>query len=203
MGHAWLCSLFLIKFDSMEISSFNISRDLTKLELVLSDATDVSILRLWTNKTYKNFGELIDLSSKLTGSATQEIDITLSDIGEDYFDGIYFIEAEDSDETAVEYTATLTRYKECMINKLNNLLICDSCMERVENNIINTHMMIEALESALDERFVDEMLNITKMLDKVCSDDCKTCGQYGNVVDINTSNANYDPIRIKIDGGEL
>ena len=187
----------------MEISSLNISRDLSKLELIITDAADTSILRLWTDKTYKNFGELIDLSSKLTGSSTQEIDITLSDISESYFDGIYFVEVEDSDETAVEYVATLRRYEECMMDKLNNLFICDSCAEKVENNIINTHMLLEAVKAAIDGRFIDEMLNMTKMLDKFCSEECKTCGQYGNIIDATTDQANYDPITIKIDGGEL
>ena len=41
------------------------------------------------------------------------------------------------------------------------------------------------------------------MLDKFCSDECKTCGQYGNIIDATTDQANYDPITIKIDGGEL
>jgi hypothetical protein len=187
----------------MEISSFTISADKTKLELKILDATDVSILRFWTQNTYKNFGELIDLSSKLTGASTQNIEITLTDIEEPYFDGIYFIEAEDSDETAVSFVGEFRRYRECMMNKLSHLNICDSCNDTIENTVINTDALLRALEHAMEERFIDEMLNFTKMLDKLCSDDCKTCGQYGNIQDIVTDNANYDPITVKIDGGEL
>lgn len=187
----------------MEISSLSISRDLTTLDLVLTNASDVSILRFWTNKTYKNFGKLIDLSPKLIGGTTQEISITLDDIDEDYFDGIYFIEAEDSTESATEFVAHLRRYEECVLDKMKNLKICDSCNDRVENNIINTQMLLNSLEKAIANRFVDEMIYLTTGLDKLCSDDCKTCGQYGNVIDANSEIGNYNPITVKIDGGEI
>jgi hypothetical protein len=75
----------------MEISSIQINDNNTAIDLVIADAADVTSLKLWTDKTYKNFSKAIDLTSKLTGSVTENITISLSDIGAPFFVSSKFI----------------------------------------------------------------------------------------------------------------
>ena len=82
----------------MQITSFEISANRTQMNVIITDAASITSLKFWTEVTYKDYSLAIDLTSKLTASATENITITLSDIGLSYFDGVYFLEAEDTDE---------------------------------------------------------------------------------------------------------
>lgn len=169
----------------MQITQFNINSQRTQLELTITDAATVSSLYLFINNAYKDYNQAIDLSSKLSGVTEENIIITLQDINSPFFDGLYFIEAEDEDEISSAITSDLTRYKECVLEKLLILSACDDCLKKQSSQVINAHMMIISLEDAVTEGFVNEAFNIQGALDKYCSNSCKSCGGYNNVIDNN------------------
>lgn len=169
----------------MQITQFDISADRTQIDLVITDAATISALRFWTDDTYKDYSQAIDLSSKLTASATENITITLSDVGLSYFDGVYFIDAEDPDELSSAITADLTRYKECILTKLKQLSICDECLQKSLDGKLAPHLLLTGLEKAVELGYINQILSFVKQLDKYCSSDCLTCGESTNITDTN------------------
>lgn len=169
----------------MQITQFEINTLRTEINVSITDAADISSLVLFTNSTFKDFSQAIDLSGKLTASATETFTITLADLGQAYFDGLYFLEAEDTNEVSNAITGDFTRYKECILNKLKELVICDECLKAEGKDLLNAQTALLSLETATTQGFIDEAFNIIKVLDKFCSNDCKTCGEYNNIVDNN------------------
>lgn len=165
----------------MEITSFKLTSDKTALELVLANATNAVTLSLWTNKTYKVNGLEIDLSAKLNGAASQTITITPEDIGLTEFDGVYFIDVIDDTETICAIASELTRYKECILDKILSYTGCDSCLELNYPSVLNAQASLSALQIAIELALPQEILNTIFSLDKFCSNDCKGCGQYKNI----------------------
>lgn len=186
----------------MQITNLSISSDKSKINLTITDAASVVSLRLWDDTTYKDFGKLIDLASKLTGASTETIEITPSDIGITYFDGIYFVEAEDPTETSIEYTYELSKYQECITVKAAQTTSCTDCNNEKNKALNNVHALYRSLLMALDLRSINDMLSFIKTLDKYCTNTCQTCGQA--VDDISSyENSNPDTIDIIVDGGSL
>jgi len=167
----------------MKITLFAISTDRTEINLTITDAATVSSLKFWTDSTYKDYSKAIDLTSKLTGATTENIVLTLSDLGLGYFDGVYFIEAEDPDEVSDAVTADLTRYKECILDKILNTIGCADCLEFQSVSIINAQTLLYALQTAVDNSFIDEIGLIVTALNLYCSNQCKTCTEFKTVVD--------------------
>lgn len=187
----------------MTITEFKISSDKVRLELTITDAASVSTLRLWTDKTYKDFTKAIDLSAKLTGSATEYISISLAEISQPYFDGIYFIEAEDDDELSLDYAYSLDRYKECILNRILYLSSCNDCLFEKDLDLLNAHSFYLGLEKALELRFIDEILYLVNALNEYCTNDCTTCGKFSNVEDVTSEDilGSSETIIITLDGG--
>lgn len=185
----------------MQITYFKLSTDKTKIDLTITDAADVVSLSVWTDKTYKEFSKLIDLSGKLTGAATENIEIFPSDLGLSFFDGIYFIEAEDDTEASLEFTYELSKYKECILTKAINATTCKESLEKSNTTLLNIYTLYKSLEYSIDLRFINEMLLIIDSLNKYCIDPCTTCS--GNTESINDyENSNPDTIEIIVDGGD-
>lgn len=187
----------------MQITKFEISSDKSKIDLTITDAADLVSLSLWDHKTYKDYSKLIDLSDKLTGSATENIEISPVDLGIAYFDGIYFIEAEDPTETFIDFTSELSRYKECaVVKKLEAITSsCNSCNDTKNIEFQNVNSTIEILEYALDLRYINEILLLVETLDKYCTNKCNSCGK--GTSDISSyENSNPDTIEIIVFGGD-
>lgn len=174
----------------MQITNFSISSDRTQIDVIITDASSISSLKLWTEITYKDYLLAIDLTSKLTASATENITITLSDIGIPYFDGVYFLEAEDDSEISNAITSDLTRYKECIINKLMEYSICDDCLNKESVNLTNANRLLRGLQDAINEGFINEILILIAALKKYCSNDCNSCGNKDNITDTNYYSSN-------------
>lgn len=174
----------------MQITQFDISSDRTQIDLIITDAATISALRFWTDDNYKDYSKAIDLSALLTASATENITITLSDVGLAYFDGVYFIEAEDPDEISNAIVADLTRYKECILGKLKQFPICDDCLQTKNDSKLTAHAILLGLEYAVELGFINQILSFVSALDKYCSDDCTLCGEKNNVIDTNYYSSN-------------
>jgi len=169
----------------MKISSLTISTDRKQIDLTIIDAATVSSLKLWTDVTYKDYSLAIDISTKLTGAVTENITITLADLSLQYFDGVYFIEAEDPNEISIQVVADLTRYKECILTKVLQVAQCNDCLKVLNSSIINSQVLLYSLEVAVSEGFVDDIILTVEALNKFCSDNCKTCGEFNNILDTN------------------
>jgi hypothetical protein len=140
---------------------------------------------LWTDKTYKYDNKKINLSSRLNGSASQTITITLTELELPYFDGVYFIEALSDTEEAVAITADLTRYEECILDRVMEKGDCVPCQEVEDPALTNTQAMLDGLYIAIKHGFIQEILTLVKGLDRQCSDECKSCGTYNHVTSNN------------------
>lgn len=180
--------MILLSFFSlynMQITNFKINSTRTAINLTIIDALNVSTLKLWTDKTYKDYNLAIDLTSKLSGIATENITITLSDLSTAYFDGVYFIEAEDNTTTSQAIDSDLTRYKECILNKLVEYSICDDCLKNNSISLINAQSLLIGVENAVEQGFINETFNLINSLNKYCSNDCNSCGKYSNITNNN------------------
>lgn len=180
--------LSLLILYNMEIDSFNINEDATALILTLTAATNVDTLYLWTDKTYKDYSLAIDLSSLLDGQANQTIEISLQTLNIPYFNGIYFVEVSDVNTVDNSFLTVLTKYKECILEKLSKLGLCSSCLKTESTPLLNAQSLLNGIEYAVEQGFIEEAKNLIKALDKYCSNDCKTCGKYSNI----TNNNYYD-----------
>ena len=174
----------------MQITSLKIASDKTKMDLTITDAASIISLRLWTNKTYKDFTKLIDLSSKLTSSATENIEITPADLGISNFDGIYYVEAEDPTETSIEYTQELSKYQECILLRTLKLTTCIDCLKEKDTILLNLSTLYKSLIFALERRMINQMQLLIGTLDKFCVNKCTTCS--GNTKDV-TDYENFNP----------
>lgn len=186
----------------MQITSFKLSADKTTMNVTITDAASLTSLLLWTDNTYKDFTKAKDLSSKLTGSATETITISPSDIGETFFDGLYYLESKDANQISIAALAELRKYKECVVKKVLALDPCEDC-DRDLQEILNIDVTIKALEYATQFLAASAMQTMIKLLDKYCEGSCDTCGKRNaNVLD-NNSNDQFDPdtIVVTIDGG--
>jgi len=165
----------------MQITQFQINAARTEIDLTIEDAATTTTLTLFKEDTFRDYTLAVDLSSLLGVGATQNITITLADINETEFDGVYYIEAQDPDEIRFGITADLTRYKECILEDTVALALCDSCFEKKSLKLTNAQHLLRGLQDAVDTGFYREAFNLVGALDKFCSNDCKTCGTYSNV----------------------
>jgi hypothetical protein len=179
----------------MQITQFNI--DSNTLVLTITDASNAFLLRLWTDRTYKDFIKAVDLTAKLTGAATETITITLTDLGETVIDGVYFIEVEDANEVSTAYTYNLIKYKECILNKIIKNIQCKDCLDYFDKDTINSHSLLIATEYALELGYIEVALNNLKALNKYCTKACESCGSFSNVIDIDLFSLN-DPAIIDL-----
>lgn len=167
----------------MQITNFIINNTRTELHLTLTNAENATSLVIFKQDTYKDYSKGIDLTILLTGSATENITITLSQLGESYFDGIYIAEVQDIDSVKYGITSDLTKYKECILNKLVVLSLCDNCLKKESTSLINAQGLLNGLNDAVDQGYIEEAVNIIKALDTYCSNECVSCGKYNNSSD--------------------
>lgn len=165
----------------MTITNFTPDATGTKLILDISNASTVYDLKLWTDITYKNYQEAIDLTSKLTNDSTQSIEILASDINESYLNGAYFIQVASSTEILEDVIGYYNTFEECILNELMNVKLCDDCLENESLRLLNVQTILLGFKYAIDKKFMDEIKSIGKSLRKFCNNDCKSCGNFNNI----------------------
>jgi len=169
----------------MTITSFKVAADRSNLTLNLSEASAATNIYIWSDKTYKYENKKLDFSDKLNAAATQSITITLEEMGIAYFDGVYFVEVLDPSKVCSKVAADLTRYKECIVNKIQKQQGCIPCGELIDSELLNAHVSLSALEIAIEQGFIQEILTILLLLNKFCTNTCSNCGQYKNITSNN------------------
>lgn len=169
----------------MQITKFLISPDRKQIDVTIIDAATITALNFWVDSTYKDYSKTIDLTAKLTASATENITLTLADLGLGFFDGIFFLEAQDPNEISEAVEKDLTRFKECILNKLVIYSVCDSCLQEQSIPLLNAHALLTGLEDAVEQAFINEIILINNALKLYCSNECISCGDKSNVINTN------------------
>lgn len=133
--------------------------------------------------------QAVDITGKFTGAPSEEITINLSDLQTSDFDDSYVLEIKtDEKKHYLKSTSNSIRFDKCILDKLMKLSMCDSCLEKESVPIVNIFMMMNALSIANEYGYLREVISITNALKKVCSDNCKDCGNYSDsVIEINSS----------------
>lgn len=179
------------------INTLTVSSDRTSITVsVTTDASNFTSVNLWTQDTYKDYNEAIDLSSlsSLSGQ-TEDFTIAASDVGISEFDGLYFIEFEDSDNnTQLGAVAELTSYKQCLLDASLevlqdnvNVLQGSGCGNPKFNKIIYVHSLLSAVQAAILSGYYGEAIDIVSALETIC-DDCETCESLDSILSLGTLN---------------
>lgn len=148
----------------------------------------ITSVKYWSRSTYKDYSQALDLTSKLLGTSNQEVfSITLSDVGEDLFDDVYFVEFTSSNtdiacptcpgNTLLGIAAIFSKYQKCLLNKV--LQEYDSFnYEELKNcnNINNTFILLENVKISFQSGYYTEGILLLNILDKLCTGtNCTSC----------------------------
>ena len=178
----------------MTITGFRISDDKQSMIIDL-EAIDTSSydLYLYTSYNYEDTTNATVISwhtmlneKVVNNLVNQTITLTINDFNEDgitlpYFDGVYILTGKSgSSNKDVAVTYDFTRYNECVLDKVLEIGVCDECLKHENHDLINASVLIQALIYAVEEKFIDEIVDIVTILDLYCSDDCKSCKEKGN-----------------------
>ena len=162
----------------------------------------IESVNLWTDKTFKNYDVALDFTSKLAQTSENEIfSITASEVDGEVFDGIFFLEFTTTDLTppdnctgcdgqiALGVVAELTRYQECLLEKVLKLNTCDgnlfadgACGTSETGDIININVILDALKYALQSGYYNEAITFITQLAKLCTTSCWYCDDFADPV---------------------
>lgn len=174
----------------MILNSFTLSSDKKSLEVNISNASNINSLLLFTDKTFKDYSKALDLSNLLTNDANQIITINPSDLNVKNFEGLYFIELEDPSDIISGLLSVLTRFEECILEKVVKINLCDDCLKEQYLSIVNAQTTLEGIKIATEFGFIEEAINLINNLRNYCSNKCKSCGNYDNIITNNYLNYN-------------
>lgn len=189
------------------VNFFNIRQDQQAIQVSVetSEGFNITSAKLWTQNTYKDYFKAIDLSYKLEQVNNKEAFlITPSDISQTgLLTGIYFLEIESNSPSQecsscsnpmLAVTANFNPIKECMLNKILELSVCDgdiftdsSCNSNNGMSIININLLLEALCTALTFGYYNEAMDLYNTLSKLCNvqSNCTECNKCNACDDIN------------------
>jgi len=161
---------------------------------------NITSVLLWTQDTFKDYTQAINLSYKLEQVNNKEVFIiTNQDAGISDFSGIYFIEFQ-TDAPNEECSTcpnpllgivyNLTSHYRCLTNLLSSLDNCVSCGHSYVSHpdaekAMTINLMLEAINYSLEVGNYNEALNILPKLKKLCNtlDCCK------NIITVNNYNS--------------
>lgn len=155
---------------------------------------------LWTDCTYKNEDQAIDLSSKLESLTNREtFDIFPEDINQN-IEGLFFLEftvaassldvCPSGEETVLGVVANLLKYYDCILNKVLEIEI-DKCSfsepGECSESVLYLNLLLDSICNSLTFGFYEEAIKFFKDLKKsLCG--CISCG---NVIDNITTGTTY------------
>jgi hypothetical protein len=172
------------------ISIFKVTQDGKSLELTTqpTSGSNFTELLLWTQDTYKDYSQAVDLTSKLNtvGSGSQTITIADSDIGESFLSGIYFIEISDDStpssscdscsNTELGVATDLSRFSYCLAQYLCDIdLSCANCSPNL-STALTMKMYIDNLRDSLQLGNFTTAIEFWSNLDRFCQGSCTECG---------------------------
>tara|TARA_R110000796_G_scaffold202062_1_gene318323 strand:+ start:6939 stop:7535 length:597 start_codon:yes stop_codon:yes gene_type:complete len=171
------------------ISLFKVDPDGKNMSLTVQPASGSNLteLLMWTQDTYKNYNNAIDLTNllNLTVTGSQTISISTSDISEDYLSGIYFIELTDNStpssdcstcsNTELGVATDFSRFSYCLAEYLVDINYnCANC----DNNLstaLTMKMYIDGLRDSLQLGNFTTAISFFENMDRFCSGSCVEC----------------------------
>jgi hypothetical protein len=170
----------------VKVNTFSVSTDMLSIDIEVDFGVGNigTQFLLWTNETYKNPDQSIDLSSLL--SETEQITtftITADQAGLSYFDGLYFAQFSDQSDAIIVATAALTQYYIIMAYLLVNVdLSCLNCNTNMQNATL-FDLYLEAMKGALIVgRFSDAIYYYNKIQIIRETSDCADCSDISPLV---------------------
>lgn len=172
---------------SINVTKFLVSNNLEsiQLDLNITAGQTVTELLLWTDKTYKDPEEAIDISSLLAGtSETESITIHANGVGISVFSGIYFVQIKTSEpEAAVVATFNLTQYYVVLAKLISMIdLSCLNCNSNFQNALLFDLYLEATKNSLIIGRYRDAIANLEKLIITIDSSNCDACKDIQPVV---------------------
>lgn len=182
------------------INILNITPDRTKIQVSVETGVDYNItgIKYWDHTTFKKESLAVDLNYKLENVNNKEVFILdAAEVNRTTFDGIFFMEFTSNQPTSecstcastmLGVTASLKTIKDCILDKVLALSVCDgdiftddSCNGNEGMAILNLHMLMSSMIMALENGHFTEAIEIYNTLLKLCKvQDCETCNQCVN-----------------------
>jgi hypothetical protein len=155
------------------------------LDVTVNSGQTVTGLLLWTDETYRDPSESINLSSLIVGGGNIEtIEITADDAGVSQFNGMYFLQITTSDsEAVVVATFNLTQYYEVQAKLIANVdLTCLNCNTNFQNALLFDLYLEATKQALLVGRFQDAINNLANLIITIDTSDCDECNNIDPVV---------------------
>tara|TARA_R110002049_G_scaffold231127_2_gene403471 strand:- start:71695 stop:72273 length:579 start_codon:yes stop_codon:yes gene_type:complete len=172
---------------AINVTKFLVATDLASIDLDVNVTIGETVteLLLWTDKTYKDPAQAIDLSSLLAGAnETENITISAEDAGLTSFTGIYFAQITTSEpEALITATFNLTQYYVVQAQLVANIdLSCLSCNGNFQNALLFDLYLEATKNSLLLGRFQDAITYLNNLIITVETSDCDACDDIEAVV---------------------
>ena len=174
------------------INNFTISNDGTTIGVHVETAAGYYItdLNFWTDATFQDYAQKIDLTPLLTQTSNVEIfDIAAVDVGlTSFFDGIFFGEFRTDAPTTgtacnecvngLGVASKLIAAKICLLEKVLAIDVCSDCKNACtcidKCDIINLDNFIDSMSIAIQFGFYSEAIDLLNSIRKLCSN-CDGC----------------------------
>jgi hypothetical protein len=183
------------------VNTFSVSTDMLSIDIEVDFGVGFvgTEFLLWTDKTYKDPDQSIDLSSFISElDQVNTFTITSADAGLSYFDGLYFAQFKASEltlgenQSVIVATAALTQYYIVMAYLLVNVdLSCLNCNTNLQNATL-FDLYLEAMKGSLIVgRFSDAIYYYNKIQIIRETSECDDCDDItplvssaGNIVSV-------------------
>lgn len=181
----------------ININSVVIDPTATKINVNI-DALGLIGVTFWTWNTYDDPSQGIDLTSLIPAPQGNNYTfvIDVSDVNLTNFNGLFFIEftfdnleeidlCHEEANKRLSVVANLTQYYNCLLDKVlkSDIKGCgqkeSNCVE-CENDMMQTHVLLSTLQTAIRFGFFNEAIRIVEVLDDFC-EICHSCPPYGDI----------------------
>ncbi len=169
------------------VTKYMVSNDLGTIDLdvTLDEGDYIAGLLMWTEGTYRDPRQSIDLSHKIDGTNnTLSTELSTADAGVSQFTGIYFLQiTTNNGEAIVVATMNLTQYYVVQAKVIANInLSCLNCNTNFQNALL-FDLYLEATKNALLlGRYQDAINNLSKLIITIDTSDCDECQNITPVV---------------------
>lgn len=172
---------------AINVTKFLVATDLASIELDVNVTIGETVteLLLWTDETYKDPAQAIDLSSLLAGAdETESLTISATDAGLTSFTGIYFAQITTSEpEALMTATFNLTQYYVVQAQLVANIdLSCLACNGNFQNALLFDLYLEATKNSLLLGRFQDAITYLNNLIITIETSDCDACDDIEAVV---------------------
>lgn len=172
------------------IKMFQVSQDRSRIlvDLETTEGETITGVKFWTQDTFKDYTQAIDLSSKLNMvTNTETFEITALEVGASQLNEIYFAEFYGtatgtmcdgcSSGDTLGVTINFLQFYYCINNMLCNIVEdCAECDYNLQN-ILSADLYLQSMKSALIIGRFDDAIRHYNSLRKICHTSCDVCSE--------------------------